>query len=228
MVYLFILFVITLAAYAYCSLKGGYVAQLITKTIASLFFVFTAVWANYTADGNRLYFSLMLMGLVCSLAGDIFIQGQKAGDNRGHAMLATGIGAFFVAHCFYIAAFVHLSPFSLWDIPVFILPFIALRGMFALLHLNFGKLKIASYVYLSAILLMFTKALSLTYLGGGFTLPSALLMAGAVLFAVSDTLLTLFNFYPPCKGSKAISAAVTITYYTAQALFAVSIAFVGG
>ncbi len=226
MVYLFILFVVTLAAYTYCSLKGSYVAQLITKAVASLFFVFTAVWAHYTAGGDRLYFSLLLMGFVCSLAGDIFIQGQKAGNSR--AMLAAGIGAFFVAHCFYIAAFAHLSPFSLWDIPVFILPFIALRGMFALLRLNFGKLKIASYIYLAAILLMFTKALSLTYLGGGFTLLSALLMAGALLFLVSDTLLTLKNFYPPCKDSKAVSAAVTITYYTAQALFAISIAFVGG
>lgn len=217
---------LSLTAYLQRKLRGGYVSQLITKTVTSLFFMMVALATHAKHNGDSFYFSMVLMGLVCSLAGDIFIQTQKADVRYDKQMLACGIGAFFVAHCFYIVAFSHLVPFRIWDFVIFALCYIILQIVFRLTKLNFGKLLAAGTVYLGAILLMFTKALSLTLSGGGFTNLSIMLLTGASLFVVSDTLLTFFNFYPPWKSSRLVSLAVSVTYYMAQLLFALSILLV--
>ncbi|SDM72889.1 lysoplasmalogenase [Acetanaerobacterium elongatum] len=217
---------ISLAAYLQRSLKGGYVSQQMTKAVTSLFFIMIALAAYNQHKGDIYYFSLVLLGLICSLVGDILIQTQKADVRYDKQMLACGIGAFFVAHCFYIAAFIHLAPFRLWDIVIFAAAYAVLRLIFILAKLNFGKLLTASYIYLGAIMLMFTKALSLTLSGGRFTTLSILLLTGASLFVISDFILTFLNFYPPCKNNRVASLAVTVTYYVAQALFALSILLV--
>ena len=217
---------LSLMAYVQRSLKGGYVSQQMTKAVTSLFFILIALAAYTEHKGDTTYFSLVLLGLICSFAGDIFIQTQKADARYDKQMLACGIGAFFVAHCFYIAAFVHLAPFRVWDIVIFAVAYAILRLVFILAKLDFGKLLAASYIYLGAIMLMFTKALSLTLSGGGFTTLSILLLVAASLFVVSDTILTFLNFYPPCKNNRVAASAVSVTYYVAQALFALSILFV--
>ncbi len=79
-------------------------------------------------------------------------------------------------------------------------------------------------LYLAAIVLMLTKALSVWYAGGSPIL-AVLLTSGGVLFMASDFMLTLKNFYPPCKQRVLMAAAVTLSYYLAQLMFALSILY---
>ncbi len=219
-----IVYAISLAWYMRRSLRQGFAAQLILKTVTSTLFVLIA-WACYaTAQGDPGYFVPMLLALVFSLFGDVFIQLQRRINAFTRYALACGVGAFFVAHCLFAAAFSNIAPFSLIDLAVYCVVFVGLYLIIRSLHLDFGRVAPLCMLYLAAIVLMFTKALSAWY-AGGLPILAVLLPCGGALFIASDFMLTLKNFYPPCNRSALVASGVTLTYYLAQLVFALSLLY---
>lgn len=220
-----ILYGVSLILYTRRSLREGFTAQLALKAATSTLFILIACACFLKTQGNRVYFLLMLCAFFCSLVGDVFIQMQRRRDANAKVALICGASAFFAAHCLYSAAFMLLAPLSAIDPVVFCFLFTSMSLVFSTLRLDFERYTLPCTLYLAAILFMLTKALSVWYSGGG-SLVALLLASGGTLFAISDFLLTLKNFYPPCRHSKPISAGVTITYYLAQLMFALSILYV--
>ncbi len=161
------------------------------------------------ADASSPYHRLILVGLLFSLAGDVFLMLPP------RAFVA-GLSSFLVAHLFYLGAFATTAPLAL--APLALLPFLVgagavLRTLWP--HLHAMKLPVA--VYVLVIVAMGWRALAQWLaLGTGAAL---LACAGAVLFVVSDAVLALERFRGGVWNAQAV---VLGSYYAAQWSIALS------
>ena len=164
--------------------------------------------AALSAPVSAVYQQAVVAGLVCSLAGDVFL--MLPSDR-----FLAGLASFLLAHLCYIVAFA--SAGAAWPA----VPGLALGacGAWLLWRLwpALGGLRLPVAVYAAALLLMAWLAAGRAQAGipGG-----GLAAAGAVLFVLSDSLLALGRFstrrpFPP--------ALVLGTYFAAQWLLAASV-----
>jgi uncharacterized membrane protein YhhN len=162
-----------------------------------------------SAAASPLYKQLIVAGLLCSLAGDVFLMLPRE-------RFVAGLACFLAAHVCYIAAFAAGGgrTFSLWGAGV-----LALYGalMLRLLWPRLGKLKAPVTVYVAAILLMAWQALNRWMMVGDTASASA--FAGALLFVASDSALAWNRFRAEFKSAQAV---VLGTYFAAQLLIALS------
>ncbi len=156
------------------------------------------------------YKTLILAGLLCSLAGDIALMFPEK-------WFTAGLVAFLAAHVLYILAFKPgpgrpLSAGTL--VPFFIFGLL----MFRILAPSLGRLKVPVFVYIAAITAMAGLAAG-RFIDRGGTRP-LFAFAGAVLFLVSDSVLAYDRFAKKLGSAQAI---ILGTYFPAQLLIALSI-----
>lgn len=159
---------------------------------------------------SSVYQWLIVVGLLFSLAGDIFL------------MLPTdrflaGLVSFLLAHLCYIGAFASaLDGWSLsrWGLTVVLLA----AGVYFVLRPYLGTLQWPVLLYMATISLMAWLAITLfVQRGEGWTQAAAV---GAILFVVSDAALALNHFRQRFGSAQLI---VLGTYYLAQWLIALSV-----
>jgi len=154
----------------------------------------------------------VLAALVFSTLGDVLLMFS------GGIFFLLGLAAFLMAHLFYIGAFSSISSFKngfLRQNPWWVLPFLA----FAILLLNFlwngipdgMKLPVAAYAGIISVM-----ALSVLNLKGKVT-DSVFwtLLAGAMLFLISDSSLAVAKFGQPFDGARLV---IMVTYIGGQYL----------
>lgn len=182
-----------------------YVFKPLTTSLIILFAALIPVPVGQT------YRTLILIGLLFSLAGDIFLMLPQD-------RFVAGLVSFLAAHLAYIAAFISLGGL-IWDFPA--LAGYALYGaiMLSMLWQGLGALRIPVLLYIVVILVMGWQALALWRLYGGGTALSAAL--GAAFFVVSDSILAYDRFRSRCPATRGL---VLSTYFVAQTLIALSIA----
>ena len=173
----------------------------------------TMVLIGLTAilGGNALsvYKMMIIAGLVCSLAGDIFL------------MLPTdrflaGLAAFLLAHLCYITAFASgINSLSWWPLIPLIIWGI---GFYLFIYPSLGKLKIPVIFYVVIILVMTWLAWEQWIQTG--QIETLLVLIGAVLFVISDTILAANRFKGAFKPAQALNL---VTYFAAQWLIASSV-----
>lgn len=161
------------------------------------------------ASADPAYRWLVVAGLVCSLAGDVFL--MLPSDR-----FREGLVSFLAAHLLYIAAFsragagpalLALAPFAVYGIAIF-----------AWLLPHLGRMKLPAAAYLLAIVAMAWQA-------GGQWLAvrsgwALLALVGATLFVASDSVLAANRF----RGSFASAQLCVLgSYYPAQWLIARSV-----
>jgi uncharacterized membrane protein YhhN len=158
-----------------------------------------------------IYKSMIILGLIFSLAGDVFL------------MLPTdrillGLTAFLATHLCYIGAFSSKINALNW-LPL--LPLISIGALFALYFSpDLGKLKIPVYLYIGMILGMFW--LTWTRFIQESNIENMLVFLGAGLFVISDLILAVVRFKAGFKQDRII---ILGTYFTAQWLIASSAGF---
>jgi uncharacterized membrane protein YhhN len=152
----------------------------------------------------------VVLGLIFSLAGDVFL--MLPSDR-----FVAGLASFLVAHLCYIAAFFPAAGamFSLWVL----LPFLVYGALLLrMLWPHLGRLAGPVLLYAATLLVMGWQAaeqhLALHTAG---TLAALL---GAVFFVVSDSLLAFKRFVRPFQAAQ---YAVLTTYFAAQWLIALSV-----
>lgn len=171
--------------------------------------VFIIAIGAMKANEAGLYGWLILLGLLFSVAGDIFL--MLPGDR-----FVSGLIAFFCAHLIYVIAFPGewvLSGVSIW---IALLLMVAVIMYFMLVRREVRQeggvgLQVAVLLYIGIISWMVFKA----YLSGEW-----ILLAGALFFYLSDAILGWNRFKKQYVWGE---YAVMITYYTAQTLFALSV-----
>jgi uncharacterized membrane protein YhhN len=177
------------------------------KPLTIVFILLIAVQAGWP-DVSR-YKVAIIAGLVCSLAGDIFL--MLPSDR-----FVAGLVSFLFAHLFYIAAFTSGTGFGFsWrSLPCAIYVVLIL----SILAPHLGEMKLPVVVYMVVILVMAWQAWERWPQAG----QSATLLAflGAVLFVVSDSALAVNRFR---GGYQSAQALILSTYFAAQWLIARSV-----
>ena len=172
------------------------------------FLIFLLAWLS-DSPPSPLYHNLILLGLLFSLGGDIFLMLPKD-------MFLAGLVSFLVAHICYIVAFGNEANWQLsWGaLLLFLIAGILVGGY---LWQGLGKMKLPASIYIATILLMGWMGVNmwLTHQANW----SLLAVGGALLFIVSDSALAINRFRHPFHIAQLI---VLTTYYAAQWLIALS------
>lgn len=174
----------------------------IFKPLTMIFIIALA----FNGDSSpNFYKTSIIIGLIFSLAGDVFLISPR--------FFLHGLIAFLLAHICYIAAFFHV-PGLLAAVPFLIYVLFFLRVLWS----NLRKLKPAVFVYALVIAAM-----------GWFAVDRAIPFAankdslaalGALLFIVSDSILACNKFKAPFKSADFL---ILSTYFAAQWLIALSV-----
>ncbi|MCA1620774.1 MAG: lysoplasmalogenase [Acidobacteria bacterium] len=186
---------------------GARLQVYVFKPLTTALIILVALQAKHATV--HAYRPLVVAGLVCSLAGDVFLMLPRE-------RFVAGLASFLFAHIFYVAAFAldggGLS--GAWAAAP-----LALYGALMLRRLwpGLGELKAPVVVYVSVILLMAWLAASRWLAAGGGGSASA--FAGALLFVASDSGLAWNRFRGGFAGAPAV---ILGTYFPAQWLIALS------
>jgi len=177
----------------------------IFKTLASLSFFLPALWL--VINGQTNVFSLLLtFGFGLSLAGDVLL--IKTSDKR---LFLLGLLTFLLAHIAYAWAFIDAGV-KHYELKVTALVVIAaMIGCYVWLYKHLkGLMKTAVPAYLAAIGLMLIAAMLTRH-------PAQhLIVAGAVLFVLSDLFVARQRFVSPGFNNRLLGLPL---YYAGQLLF---------
>jgi uncharacterized membrane protein YhhN len=177
------------------------------KPLTVVLIILIAWQAKFPA--SPFYRYLVVAGLLCSLAGDVFLMLPRD-------RFVEGLLSFLVAHLFYIAAFTYDGGrvLNVWAA----VPLLAYGGlMLGLLWMRLGRMRVPVVIYVLAILLMAWQA-SNRWLATGEA-GSLLALFGALLFVASDSMLAWDRFRGRFRNAHAL---VLGTYFAAQLLIALS------
>jgi len=160
-----------------------------------------------TGDSAPAYRFLISLGLLFSLAGDVFLMLPKD-------RFVAGLVSFLAAHLLYVAAFRFGGVGFTWA-PALLYALYAAALLHVLLP-RVGRLKVPVLVYALALTAMAWIAAERAIAGhpGGW-----LTAVGAALFVVSDSALAINRFVRPFRAAQPL---VLSTYFAAQALIAFS------
>ncbi len=134
--------------------------------------------------------------------------------------LLLGMSAFLLGHIAYVAAFSQLASFQMFNVVTAFILLVAEILLSGRLKFQFGSFSIPGIVYAASITLMLVKALSVLE-QMGYTGQSFCIIAGAVLFFVSDVLIIYILFKG--KDTFIYKLANLLSYYVAQLLLAGSL-----
>jgi uncharacterized membrane protein YhhN len=184
--------------------KLVYLFKPLTTTLLLLLAVLST-----SAHGAR-YQLAIVIGLVCSLIGDIFLMLPRD-------RFVPGLASFLLAHIAYLVAFTADVP--LGTAPLLALPLLALAvPLLRLLWPGLGALRLPVLVYAATILLMVWLAWGRSW---ALLTPGAMFATmGATFFMASDAILALDRFHRPLRQAQSL---IMTSYVAAQALIALSV-----
>jgi uncharacterized membrane protein YhhN len=208
MVNLSVLAFLSAAAHIYADRKGMHRYAHVFKPLTVTLLLLIAVLA--VRENILIYGIAIIAGIVFSLVGDIALMLPKK-------RIIIGMGAFLVAHVFYIISFLSGTTVitRVWPLfPLLLYAFIMGRAILP----RSGKLKVPVGIYEMAIIVMAWRALERMLQAGSTS--AALAFAGAVLFVISDSLWACNFIIKRCKNAQWL---ILVTYYCAQWLIVLSI-----
>lgn len=181
------------------------------------------LWTATRSNGTSGLRSAWLAGLAFSTLGDTLL--MFTGKSSGGQYFLMGLGAFLLAHGCYILGLRSLMRRREGFIrknPWVILPFaVYLLGLLAWIWPDVPvEMRVPVAVYAIVITVMALSVVDVLY-GYVATSVFSAMMAGALLFVLSDSLIAVSKFGHPFAGSR---IAVMATYIVGQWLMAKSVA----
>ena len=210
------------------------VKAVILKSFVSVFFIAVGVygmWKTAAGGSSPLVCPLVLMGLLCGLLGDIWLDLKYVFPEKDRPFTLAGFYVFAVGHIFYMTGILltYLPGKSLLFAAVpFILALLMSAANILLekpLRLDFGELRPTVAVYGFFLFGMLSLSASMTFAYGFKEAPLNLLFAGSVLFAVSDLILS-GTYFGTGKDRPIDIILNYITYYGGQFLIASALVFI--
>lgn len=167
---------------------------------------------------NKILRNLIVSALFFSWVGDVLLMFQ---DEKA-LFFMLGLVSFLIAHLFYIAFFFKVKAIEQYktSFPLLILVIAYYAGLIIWLTPFLGDMKIPVWVYGIVISTMLMLALHMHPIRTGHA--GMLMVVGAVLFVISDSVLAVNKFYSSFKWAGVI---IMLTYGFAQ-LFIVKGAYI--
>lgn len=204
------------------------------KTLASMGFVLSAVFFFVTNEACPDYLGAFSIGAACfGLLGDIVLDLKYSKLNDADRCTKLGFWTFLIGHIFYSIAMVSvygIEPVNIICVCIGIVAGIIIAILTEkIMKLEYGKFKKITILY-TAVLCM-----TLGFAGGYtitecYTVHSVLLNIGFALFVISDAFLATLYFSKKEKDRTNRTSIVLnhATYYAAQYIIALSLAFYRG
>ncbi len=172
-------------------------------------------------DGSERYARRVAVGLTLCACGDACLEMESMEGlevRQKKALFLGGLGAFLLGHLVYIFAFA--SNKYVLKLRV-ICPLLAyVLGVFLVLYPSLpAELVAPVFIYACAIGWMAIMACSRSAAGAHTRWSERAAAAGALIFAVSDTVLAVNRFVTPLRAAKAL---IMVTYFVGQAAIAIS------
>ena len=229
MIYYIVLAVGLVVSFIFCYQRrlGFSIKNLIFKSVSSLCYLLTAVFALIGNPSAFTYGSLLIMGGALGLVGDILLDLKGLYKQDEAIYLKGGFIFFLVGHVFYISAVI-FSVKPAWYIVLIgavisIIVGISTVAMANVMKVHYGKYRriVAIYVaFLAMTTIMSAAAAILSH----FSKAYILMTVGAVLFMLSDVVLS-GTFFGRGKDKPRDYFINHFLYYAAQYLIASSILF---
>ena len=162
----------------------------------------------YGADRYRL---LILFSLLAALVADTLMMIEEI------TFIKNGMIFFMMAHLFYIGAFSIDASFQLWNTVIILILFILSFLFIRMMNRNAGKMIVPVVIYVLIINMM--AYFAITSFNKGFSASGIMVAAGAVLFMLSDFVLSINAFVKKIKYS---TVYTWLLYAPAQLLFVLS------
>ncbi len=187
------------------------------KSLTSILFVLAGLCGYIKRKENRKISQTMMVALVCSLAGDVLL----ALDKGQEILFVLGVASFAFAHVMFSVSFCRASAVKKADFAGMFLIFATEMLILLMGDFDFQGMFPVLTGYTAIISFMTTKALSLWKCRHGRERMSYMIMAGGVLFLLSDNLLLFWLF-----GSgtpKEVQSVNWLLYYLAQGCLSASL-----
>ena len=225
--------IVALVVYVREKIAAYSVKAVLLKSIVSVLFICVGLLglASSSSDGHaNLEGVLIVMGLVCGLLGDIWLDLKYVFPEQDEPFTYAGFAAFGVGHVFYIAGM--LVRFFPSDRVAYVFVPIVLAIVMSVVNvalekpmkLDYGRMKpvVLAYGILLFATLLVSGSLALCY---SWQEPALnLLFAGAVFFTISD--LVLSGTYFGIGHERPIDLILNYsTYYLGQFLIATALMF---
>lgn len=207
------------------------VRETLIKASASVMFISLAVYHNFL-KGFTPFGSLVIVALVLGLLGDVWLDLKYVFPEEDKAFTYAGFVCFGLGHIAFMSG-MFIEFYVPGNILYIILPYVfgLLMGVVTVflekpMKLVYGGMKLIVFLYGILLFSMLGVSFSL-YVQSGFKSVTLLLMSfGAMLFAISD--LVLSGTYFGKGKERAIDISINgILYYIAQFSIAFSIYFIG-
>ena len=208
-------------------------ANLFLKTLSSMLFTILGLFSLYffivygglkNTDNHVIGAFLMFGGLLICLIGDMILGMPRISELKRDRLpiIVGGATWFALGHIIYCTALIMIFGMKIWTLAI-ILPLCIFYtfGNKIFGKLNYGKLTIGILLY--SLLESLSYALCIMALIETKSLASILLTIGFTLFFFSDMVL-MHNYFG--KPKRVISILCHSTYYPAQILIALSIAYI--
>lgn len=194
------------------------VLTIVLKTIASLFFVLTGLCGFLKSKENRRFTTLMLIALVCAMAGDVLL----AIDGGAQSILfILGVVSFAATHVLYSVSYCRTKAVSKKNIIAAVIVFVGCTALLCIGNFDFQGLLPVLLGYAAIISFMTVKAVSLYSCRVGKERAVWLIIVGSVLFLLSDMVLLFFLF--GIDVPKEAQSLCWLLYYPAQGCIAAAL-----
>lgn len=220
--------VVVSLVFCYERSKGFSVKNLLFKSVSSLCYLLTAVFALINNNSAYTYGSLIIMGGALGLVGDILLDLKGIYKSEEKVYLKGGFIFFLVGHIFYTCAIIYSVKIKWWLVLICAAVSV-LIGIGTVLSANIMKVHYGAYrktvaVYV-AFLAMTTAVSAVSMFVTGFEKGYVILTAGSVLFLLSDAVLSN-TFFGRGKDKPYHLFINHFLYYAGQYLIAASVMFV--
>ena len=224
---------VLLFLYIWEKIKAYSVKAVLLKSVVSMLFIMVGVYGTWlsASKGNAvLLCPFVVLGLVCGLLGDIWLDLKYVFPEKDEPFTYAGFCVFGVGHILYIIGMLLTYYPSGKPMTVFVPILLALVlsiGNAVLekpMKLSYGKFKpvVIAYGVILFAMVLISGNLALYY--GWVKTPLNLIFIGGVFFAISDLILS--GTYFGTGKERPIDLTLNyITYYTAQFLIASSLVF---
>ena len=224
--------VLSSLAKAYFDTKKAVKAEFAAKLLASVSFMFCAVYAIYRNPDSTSYGIFILCALIFGTIGDILLclDGFFPENPKYFKFFNTfGTAVFFAGHILYMVLLFVYAPISETPFLLLAVPLLPLVLLALILTDKITLPRAKSYmmlVYFAVVSGVILGAVSFVINSHGKAVGWIVLSA-SVLFAFSDCFLGLFHYCPSLKISPKIAPYIIMpTYCIAQVLYALSIYYI--